>query len=885
MAKQVGALGPTGIRLSQRVQDLRVARGLTLATLARRMGELGRPIDLSTLGKLEKGQRRVDVDDLVALALALEVSPNGLLLPDTASGDRIDLTERFRVTSSEAWKWAVGDQPTDPLSLALQRHEPSKSSTARSALPLPHNERADHRDLVIATATQIRMTLHHTLLADMAVTKPKRLERAMDYHAEDIAGAWQYATENDLQWFLQSASPDDPLIAAWRKQLATWDLSDNPSWSQSEPRTQQRRADLYDRLALSPETRKRFNEACPIAEALGSVLIDTVFEPWYTPHSQLQRAWYWPRYRELLANKGWPTTAVHRLDLATDAIVERLADPTRPHAYQSKGLVVGYVQSGKTSQFTGVIAKAMDAGYRLVIVLEGAWNLLREQTQRRLDQDLVGRENILRGVSEYESDYCDDPSWLHGQFIEFGGMPSTLGGFDIVRLTTRHSDYNSLPPGSSALEFDKQQPELPLYDDRNLHRSAARLMVIKKNKTILTKLVHDLRHLQTLHEIPALIIDDESDGATIDTARLASDSEPGTISNLIGQLLEILPRAQYVGYTATPFAKVFIDPQANAETFPKDFILSLPRPEGYMGASDFHDFGTAGSQHERTVANSNELAYVRDVDVDRDDDTQQLERALDTFVLTGAMKLFREDRDGLGEGHFRHHTMLVHESHRIEDHRELLGRIAKLWWQAGYSSSRGHERLRDLFDADIAPVSAVRAEGYAVPVSFDELMPYIGPAVARVGADQKPIVIVDSGSDINTGDIDFDRRTVWKILLAGPKLTRSFTIEGLTVSYVRHRAPAASAMSQMGRWFGFRRGYRDLVRLYISREDTPGTRGGDLYRTFESMCEDEEALRAELAHESTTLYGGQPLTPDKVPQLLARHVSLRQSLTSHPTAT
>src|SRR5581483_12377082 len=103
-------------------------------------------------------------------------------------------------------------------------------------------------------------------------------------------------------------------------------------------------------------------------------------------------------------------------------IVEHLADPTAQYIYQSKGLVVGYVQSGKTANFTGVIAKAIDAGYRLVIVLGGTLNLLRAQTQRRLDMELVGRENILRGAPEYECEYAADPAWARGEFIAFGGL-------------------------------------------------------------------------------------------------------------------------------------------------------------------------------------------------------------------------------------------------------------------------------------------------------------------------------------------------------------------------------------------------------------------------------------------------------------------------------
>ncbi len=327
------------------------------------------------------------------------------------------------------------------------------------------------------------------------------------------------------------------------------------------------------------------------------------------------------------------------LDEASDRVVELLADPSDEAAYQSKGLVVGYVQSGKTANFTGVVAKAVDAGYRLVIVLGGTLNLLRAQTQRRLDMELVGRENILRGAPDHESDYADDPAWAQGNFLTHGGLPSSRGGFDIVRMTTRDNDYKSLLQGIVALEFEKQEPALPLYDPRNLHRSSARLMVVKKNKTVLTKLVKDLNKIKTpLGEIPVLIIDDESDEASVNTSNLSKpDAERTAINEKISELLRILPRAQYVGYTATPFANVFIDPSDAEDIFPKDFIISLPRPAGYMGVQVFHDLDLDLPPSERTFANSNEKEHVRDIVLNDEEDDSCLRKAMDMFMLTAAM--------------------------------------------------------------------------------------------------------------------------------------------------------------------------------------------------------------------------------------------------------
>ncbi|MER7520970.1 Z1 domain-containing protein [Streptomyces sp. NPDC126499] len=725
------------------------------------------------------------------------------------------------------------------------------------------------------TAAGIRLDLHARVLGDMSSGKPKRLVRALEYQAEDLVSeAMEYATEADFASVLRDARVTDSLVELWRKQLTRWDFNENVAWSSHPPRTDERRADVYRLLGIGDDTSKLLDTLVPVSKAAGAVVISTEHTPWYTPQSLQGRPWYWPAYRKLLVGKGWPEDVVAGLDEATDRVVERLADPTAPEAYQSKGLVVGYVQSGKTANFAGVIAKAVDAGYRLVIVLGGTLNMLRAQTQRRLDMELVGRENIMRGASEYESDYADDPAWSQGKFATFGAMPSSLGAFDIHRMTTRDDDYQSLLQGIVALEYEKQEPALPLYDPRNLHRAAARLMVVKKNKQVLTKLVKDLRKIKTpLSEIPVLIVDDESDEASVNTSDLAKpNAERTAINQKISELLRMLPRAQYVGYTATPFANVFIDPSDTEDIFPKDFIISLPRPNDYMGARDFHDLDSDLSDGERTYADSNEMAHVRDIVVEDDEDDTCLERAMDMFVLTAAMKLYREDKGKLGDGYFQHHTMLIHESVRQDVHRELLGRVTRLWWDAGYLGARGYERLRTLFDTDIAPVSAVRADGQAVPASFDELMPYVGPAAVRIGGDQRPIIVVNGDKDIETGEADFDKRSIWKILIGGQKLARGFTVEGLTVSYFRRRAGNASTLMQMGRWFGFRKGYRDLVRLYLGRQETMGKKEIDLYAGFEAICRDEEAFRAELAQYSVTVDGRPQVTPDKVPPLVSQHI-------------
>ncbi|MFG2295357.1 Z1 domain-containing protein [Streptomyces sp. NPDC048603] len=729
----------------------------------------------------------------------------------------------------------------------------------------------------MTTPEDLRLELHRAVLADLDGSRPKSLAKALAYQVDDMAPeAEAHASEADFREALGTAHATDPVVELWRRQLTKWDYAEDPAWSSTAPRTDERRTEVYGLLRVDATTGSLLDDLVPVSRTAGPLVISDTPRPWYSPTSPASPPYYWPAYRRLLTDKGWPAQAVADLDEATDRVVERLADPTAEAAYQSKGLVVGYVQSGKTANFTGVIAKAFDSGYRLVIVLGGIINTLRAQTQRRLDMELVGRENILRGSAEAEADYADDPAWQAGRFLSFGDLPSALGAFDIVRMTTRDDDYKSLLQGITALEFHKRKPGRPLYDPENLHACAGRLMVVKKNKTVLSKLVKDLGKIKTpLDQIPVLIIDDESDEASVNTTRPEAEKR-SAINEQISKLLRMLPRAQYVGYTATPFANVFVDPSDTEDIFPKDFIISLPRPAGYMGARDFHDLDSALEEGERTLANSNELAHVRDIGAGADDDDTCLREAMDMFVLTAAVKLYREQVGGLGDGHFEHHTMLVHESVRTNDHRELHTRVLGLWENAGYTGPSGHARLRKLFETDIAPVSAVRADGHAVPPTYDDLIPFVGPAAMRIGRDDRPVIVVNGDKDLETGEADFDKRPIWKILVGGQLLARGFTVEGLTVSYFRRRAGNASALMQMGRWFGFRRGYRDLIRLYLGRNEA-GTGNNkdkdlDLYEAFHALCLDEEAFRGELERYSVMVDGLPQITPDKVPPLVSQHL-------------
>ncbi|MCX5100937.1 Z1 domain-containing protein [Streptomyces sp. NBC_00439] len=664
-----------------------------------------------------------------------------------------------------------------------------------------------------------------------------------------------------------TAGPGHELTALWHRTLTSWDLAEQADWSTAPPRTDARRADTYNRLGFGADLRKALDGAVPVFKEPGPTVISEEFTSWYSRDTAAARSFYWNSYEQLLRRKGWSDAAVSSLDEASHAVVERLSDPTRTEAYGARGLVVGYVQSGKTANFTGVAAKAIDTGYRLVIVLGGTLNLLRGQTQRRLDMELIGQENILRGADPSDPDalvgidYQDDEDWP-AKFVSHGHRP-----FNIERLTTRDDDYQSLRQGIGALEIEKREKHLPLYVPDNLHRAAARVMVVKKNKSVLTNLVKDLRKIgPILREIPTLFIDDESDQASVNTSDPkkweSGRTQRTAINGLISQLLGLLPRAQYVGYTATPFANVFIDPSDGEDIFPRDFLISLPRPVGYMGVQDFHDLDGTGTAEE---------THVRGI---YDDTGDRLQEAMDAFVLTGALKLYRADH-GVPSGPFRHHTMLVHESVKMDDHADLALRINTQWHRAGYTSHEGHARLEKLLTDDFARYAD---DGLPTPSAYADLRPYVSRARQLINAGGNPVVVVNGDTDryFSQIDLDFDRTpNVWKILVGGTKLSRGFTVEGLTVTYYRRTTRQADTLMQMGRWFGFRPGYRDLVRLYIGREEPlTKTQTIDLYEAFEAICRDEETFRSQLSRYAELIDGEPQVTPARIPPLVSQHLPL-----------
>lgn len=171
---------------------------------------------------------------------------------------------------------------------------------------------------------------------------------------------------------LSSAGADDAVRSRLRTALVEWDYaSPSEEWASDTARnTAERRSRIYELLGIDEELRGVLDRTLPHARLAPVIVVAERFTPWYSEQVRAARNFYWSAYRDYLASvRNFAPENIAVLDDATTKVLERCTNPEQVEAYQSKGLVVGYVQSGKTANFTGVIAKAIDAGYRLVIVM------------------------------------------------------------------------------------------------------------------------------------------------------------------------------------------------------------------------------------------------------------------------------------------------------------------------------------------------------------------------------------------------------------------------------------------------------------------------------------------------------------------------------------
>jgi len=485
---------------------------------------------------------------------------------------------------------------------------------------------------------------------------------------------------------------------------------------------------------------------------------------WYLPGESP----FWDAYRDYLIRRGWYDDDLEALDQASTKTLSLLQHPGS-ELIRTRGLVVGYVQSGKTANFTALIAKAADAGYRLFIVLSGISNILRDQTQRRLDEELV-------------ASHPEDWFRLTGPSTDFEGTENTdflLGGGTEARI----------------------------------------LAVVKKNGDRLRSLRSWLLGARpdALRKCPILIIDDEADQASPNAA--AETDERTAINGILVGLLRGLPKAAYVGYTATPYANLLIDPSTLDDLYPRDFILDLPMPAGYFGPERiFGREAVSWDQDDQAVDGLNvirpvpkkELKLLQPGSAKTRHDfkasvTPSLEQAVRQFWMAAAALRVRGRPS-------EHASMLVHTSMYRDVHESFRKALENCRDGVLRRLSQSEQGLLDELrkkwqeEKDLVPSISFGLR----PINFEDLVPHLKAVV-----EETEIIVENSRS---ADRINYNSGPKTYIVIGGNVLSRGLTLHGLIVSFFIRTASAYDTLMQMGRWFGFRRGYEDLPRVWMSDE-------------------------------------------------------------------
>jgi hypothetical protein len=526
---------------------------------------------------------------------------------------------------------------------------------------------------------------------------------------------------------------------------------------------------------------------------VGAIVDTPEFRPWLHEARAQIDPHYWSRYKKLLQSKRLPADVITSTDTITDSILDRMGNPQEQGPWDRKGMVVGHVQSGKTQNYTGLICKAADAGYRLIVVIAGIHNNLRNQTQMRIDEGFVGRD-----TGRLEKKETKDRPRAIG-----------VGRFDDrkppVSLTTTLKDFNRATATTNTSQIASYA--VPV------------VLVIKKNSATLANLVDWLKEHSTTHgsdmvDQPMLLIDDEADNASIDIKY--GKGETSRINGQIRELLAMFRRSCYVGYTATPFANIFIDPDTDDEVkgqdlFPRHFILDAPT--NYFGARKVFIDGIPDEEDVRP----DHIRYIGD-----NGDVLPVKHRIDHVLtaLPGSML------DALRS--FLVARVIRNVRGQAGQHASMLVNASRFTGIQGLIRNRLHQELKEIEDAvrvdggrvdaaelneEIRAIHRCWEDEYAdAGVTWDEVREGLLPVIASA-----QVVAVNAASPAG---LDYEGGGAGQTVIAvgGFSLSRGLTLEGLTVSYFLRSSVMYDTLMQMGRWFGYRPDYEDLCRIWMPPE-------------------------------------------------------------------
>ena len=538
------------------------------------------------------------------------------------------------------------------------------------------------------------------------------------------------------------------------------------------------------------ELQRHFEFIHDVSMNIASILPSDDFKPWLDALLPKIDFYYWNRYRKYLGQKGLSHQVLAAIDDTTQRILEQLENPSKGRPWQRRGMVVGHVQSGKTSNYTGLICRAADVGYKVIIVIAGIHNNLRNQTQLRIDEGFIGI-NSTKKLSN---------STKGSKYVGVGRFDSTR---QPSSFTNSISDFNKTLAQTIGIPLDNLKEPV--------------VFVIKKNSSTLKNLLewltdNNARRGAKQIDYPMLLIDDEADNASINISK--GIDEVSKINGQIRALLQTFTRSCYVGYTATPFANIFIDPESDNEMygedlFPKHFIVGLDPPSNYFGPQKvFSNFET--SRFIKFIHDSDaSIPMNHKIDFDVNELPESLKLAIRVFVIAIAIRATRGQNSV-------HNSMLVNVSRFVSVQNQIRNEIHEFLENIRNSVRvNGMKAEYETFlDPEIASLHDAFANEYAnnCACTWKQISTHLYDTIVKIR-----IVEVNSRSHGSLNYVDNDDG-LSVIAVGGFSLSRGLTLEGLSVSYFLRRSIMYDTLMQMGRWFGYRNQYEDLCRIWITEE-------------------------------------------------------------------
>ena len=552
---------------------------------------------------------------------------------------------------------------------------------------------------------------------------------------------------------------------------------------------------------------------------------------------------FWNRYSKyLFERKHWEKSAITKsIGNPTDMLLNAIADPNKAVAQEKRAMVVGYVQSGKTANYIGLINKALDAGYKYIIVLAGIHNNLRSQTQSRIDEEVLGYETSSEARQKQRE---------RAEKNRIG--VGTLYNAGFVQTLTFRDESGDFSKKNSSWDT---HPDVPT------------IIVTKKIKSTLTNLIENIESKQVVKQdenghfvmpakYPLLLIDDEADQASVNTGydydddgNIVDEYDVKTINRLIRNLLNHFECKSYVGYTATPYANIFIpndlavaSKELGNDLFPADCIISLPKPYRYIGANEFFGYGTEDEEPKPMPL----VRKIKDEDfIDAKKKTvgelpDSLKKAMKCFLISIAIRKCR------GES-YKPNTMLIHVARIKNMHKQLERKVSEYFFDELQSmiidgDSETKAEIYDLIREEYLPISERMRKDFsrymenAYDVDEDEIYEEI---VRLMNEDRVKVNVINGDSKDVLCYKDHEGEEYNVIAIGGDKFSRGLTLEGLSISYFTRESKYYDTLMQMGRWFGFRPKYADLCRVFIT--DT-------IYRWFARIAFATDNLRNQITY-------------------------------------